>query len=107
MLEMLTIEPPVSCSCITALARWLNQSGPVRLMAITDAWKRGEVGPVGATGEPPALLMRTSRRPNASSVRATTVVDVVDVADVARHVDDAPGDVGHALGGRRRVVLAP
>src|SRR5437588_7528206 len=55
MLEMFTIDPPESCSCITALARWLNHSGPTRLIAITDAWKRGEVGPVGATGEPPAL----------------------------------------------------
>ncbi len=71
-LAMLTITPPSSCPCMTALARCEKLSGAVRLSAITAAEKRGEAVAAAASGEPPALFTSTSSRPNRARVKATT-----------------------------------
>ena len=47
-----------------------------------DSEKRGDAVAAAATGEPPALLTSTSRRPKRSVVAATTVVDIRDLAHV-------------------------
>jgi hypothetical protein len=71
-LEMLMIVPPSSWSRMTAAARWLNTRTPVRLIAAIAAKNRGDAVAVSAPGEPPALLTRTSTRPNSLLHRSTT-----------------------------------
>src|SRR5439155_8416577 len=68
-LEMLTMEPPSSCFCMTLFARWLNTINPVRLIAMTAAKKRGDAVDASAAGDPPALFTRTSSFPNSSRAR--------------------------------------
>ena len=72
MEEMLTIEPPCSCSCMTAFAAWAARSGATRLRARTLSWKRGDASAARAYGAPPALLTSTSSRPCAETTPATS-----------------------------------
>ena len=70
---MLTITPPVSCPCITALARCENTSGAIRLRFTIAVENFGDTVALSAGGLPPALLTSTSRRPKRSVVKPTTL----------------------------------
>ena len=50
--EMLTMDPPSSCPCITALAAWAQYMGASRFSATIDARKRGEATAASTWGEP-------------------------------------------------------
>src|ERR1700686_1423932 len=69
---MLTIDPPRSWFCITALALCANTIGAVRFRAMIPAVKRGDAVAESAGGEPPALFTRTSTRPNRDMHSAIT-----------------------------------
>src|SRR5262245_10562003 len=62
-LAMLTMEPPVACSCITALTACEQTSGAIRLRSMIDREKRGDAVAESAGGDPPALFTSTSTRP--------------------------------------------
>src|SRR3954447_18263482 len=70
--EMLTIEPPDSCRCMTALAAWATTSGACRFRPSTLSWNRGEASAARAYGAPPALLTSTSSLPWRATTRSTT-----------------------------------
>ena len=63
-LPMLTIRPPLSCSCMTALAAWATKNGASRFSRTTAVTRLGDAVAAGAGGEPPALLTTMSSRPS-------------------------------------------
>src|SRR4051794_4883621 len=69
--EMLTIEPPDSCRCMTALAAWATTRGACRFRPSTLSWNRGEASAARAYGAPPALLTSTSSLPWRATTRST------------------------------------
>ena len=92
-LAMLTMLPPSSCVCITALAFCAHTSAAVRLSAMIPAVKRGEAVAVSAGGDPPALLTSTSSEPNRATRRRDHRVDLIGLAHVGRHEQPAVGQV--------------
>src|SRR3954451_226734 len=71
-LPMLTIAPPSDCCCMTALAACATYNGASRLSATIFSAKRGDAVAASDGGDPPALLMATSRRPWMSTTSRTT-----------------------------------
>ena len=71
-LPMKMIDPPPGWSCITMLAAWATCRGATRFSSMTLAWKRGDAVAAAAYGEPPALLIMTSIRPNRSRAAAAS-----------------------------------
>src|SRR5581483_7432326 len=66
-----TIDPPLSCRCMTALARCETCSMPRRFREMIFSLNFGDASAVNAYGEPPALLTTTSSRPCLSTTAST------------------------------------
>lgn len=90
------ITPPPSWSCITRLAAWLTCSADKRLRAITFSLKRAEAVAASATGDPPALLTTTSRRPWSATIPSTRPItaSVWRTSAVRTSTDSAPSAGG-------------
>src|SRR5581483_7366049 len=58
-LPMLTMHPPLSCACITALTRCAKTSGAMRFSVMIDVVNFGDAVDESAGGAPPALLTST------------------------------------------------
>ena len=69
--EMLTMAPPESWPCITALAAWAHISGASRLRPTILPWKLADASAARAYGAPPALLTSTSSRPASATTCVT------------------------------------
>ena len=102
-LPMLTIEPPVSCSCIQWFARCEQKIAANRLRAMMRSVKRGVAVVESAGGAPPALFTSTSSRPR----RSTTWSTIAHAASPSRRSTpnhDQPS--GSASSGSRREQTA-
>ncbi len=69
---MLTIEPEPAVSTMARAASWLIRNGVVTLNRSAVSKNRSEVCIAARGPVPPALLTRTSRRPNRSTAAATS-----------------------------------
>ena len=83
-LPMLTMDPPSSCACITALAACDTWRGASRFNWRIDSENRGDAVAASAGGAPPALFTTVSSRPPASTAAAHRGGRLVGIAQVGR-----------------------
>src|SRR3954469_10636271 len=67
-LPIMTMLPPDSCSCMTALPRWATCRADIKLRSSTFELNDGLAVAAGRDGPPPALLITVSSRPKRSTV---------------------------------------
>ena len=84
-LAMLTITPPSSCSCITALARWANTSGAMRLRLMIDVENRGDAVALSAGRTAAGVVDQHVEAAEPLDGGGDDRVDVVGLADVGGH----------------------